>query len=60
MDRGPPAGGCPGGPYAGCYLECEPWGHFDHEDIDCDCQSSDRTAAYVHDLTVNERGPLII
>ena len=40
------------------HLECEPWGHIDHEDIDCGCQSSDRTAAYVHDLTVNERGPV--
>ena len=40
------------------YLECEPWGHIDHEDIDCGCQSSDRTAAYVHDLAVNERGPV--
>ena len=40
------------------HLECEPWGYIDHEDIDCGCQSSDRTAAYVHDLTVNERGPV--
>ena len=40
------------------HLECEPWGHIDHEDIDCGCQSSDRTVAYVHDLTVNERGPV--
>ena len=40
------------------YLHCEPWGHITHEDINCDCQSSDRTAAYVHDLTVNGRGPV--
>ena len=38
------------------HLHCEPWGHISHEDIDCDCQTSDRTAAYVHDLTVNGRG----
>ena len=42
---------------AECTLHCEPWGHINHEDINCDCQSSDRTAAYVHDLTVNGRGP---
>ena len=33
-------------------------GHLDHEDVDCECQASDRTAAYVHDLTVNRRGPV--
>ena len=38
------------------HLHCEPWGHISHEDIDCDCQTSDSTAAYVHDLTVNGRG----
>ena len=37
-------------------LQCEPWGHNNHEDIDCECQASDRMAAYVHDLTVNRRG----
>ena len=37
------------------HLHCEPWGHINHEDINCGCQSSDRTAAYVHDLTVNGR-----
>ena len=31
-------------------------GHNNHEDVDCGCQTSDRTAAYVHDLTVNGRG----
>ena len=40
------------------HLHCEPWGHINHEDINCDCQSSDRTAAYVHDLTINGRGPV--
>ena len=39
-------------------LDCEPWGHINHEDINCGCQSSDRTAAYVHDLTINRRGPV--
>ena len=34
-------------------LPDEPWGHNNHEDVDCGCQTSDRTAAYVHDLTVN-------
>ena len=38
------------------HLHCEPWGHIDHEDINCGCQSSDRTAAFVHGLTVNARG----
>ena len=37
-------------------LHSEPWGHDDHEDIDCECQASDQTATYVHDLTVNRRG----
>ena len=40
------------------HLDCELWGHINHEDINCGCQSSDRTAAYVHDLTVNKRGPV--
>ena len=40
------------------HLDCEPWGHINHDDINCGCQSSDRMAAYVHDLTVNERGPV--
>ena len=31
-------------------------GHNNHEDVDCECQTSDHTAAYVHDLTVNGRG----
>ena len=39
-------------------LNFEPWGHDDHEDVDCECQASDRTAAYVHDLMLNRRGPL--
>ena len=38
-------------------LTFEPWGHDNHED-DCECQTSDRTAAYVHDLTVNRWGPV--
>ena len=39
-------------------LNFELWGHDNHEDVDCECQASDRTAAYVHDLTVNRRGPV--
>ena len=38
------------------HLNFEPWGHDNHEDVNCECQASDRTAAYVHDLTVNRRG----
>ena len=38
------------------HLQCEPWGHNNHEDVDCECQTSDRTVAYVHDLTINGRG----
>ena len=36
----------------------EPWGHDSHEDVNCECQTSDRMAAYVHDLTVNRRRPV--
>ena len=38
------------------HLQCEPWGHINHEDVDSECQTSDRTAAYVHDLTIIGRG----
>ena len=38
-------------------LKSEPWGHDNHEDMECECQSSDQTAAYIHDLSVNERDP---
>ena len=38
-------------------LKSEPWGHDNHEDMECECQSSDRTAAYIHDLSVNKREP---
>ena len=37
------------------HLDYEPWGHMDHEDEHCCCQSSDRTSAYVHDLTIDGR-----
>ena len=36
-------------------LDCEPWGHMDHSDGYCFCRSSDRTAAYVHDLAFMPR-----
>ena len=36
-------------------LYCEPWGHVDHINVNCDCLSSDRTAAYVHDLALMPR-----
>ena len=39
-------------------LRFEPWGHDNHDDVDCECQISDRTAAYVHDLTVYIRGSI--
>ena len=38
-------------------LESEVWGHDNHEDTECECQSSDRTAAYMHDLSVNKWEP---
>ena len=38
-------------------LESEPWGHDNHEDTECECQSSNRTAAYIHDLSVNKWEP---
>ena len=31
--------------------------HDNHEDVDCECQTSDRTAAYIHDLSVNKWEP---
>ena len=37
------------------HLYCEPWGHLDHRDGNSDCLSSDRTAAYVHDLALMPR-----
>ena len=36
-------------------LDCEPWGHMDHSEGHCSCQSSDRTAAYVHELALMSR-----
>ena len=36
-------------------LDSEPWGHMDHSDGHCFCLSSDRTAAYVHDLAFTPR-----
>ena len=36
-------------------LYSEPWGHVDHSDVNCACLSSDRTAAYVHDLVLMSR-----
>ena len=36
-------------------LGCEPWGHVDHSDGHCYCRSSDRAAAYVHELALMSR-----
>ena len=36
-------------------LYSEPWGHVDHGDVNCDCLSSDRTPAYLHDLALMPR-----
>ena len=36
-------------------LDCEPWGHMDHSNGHCSCQSSDRMAAYVHELALMPR-----
>ena len=33
-------------------LACEPCGHMNHCDGGCECLSSDRTGAYVHELTL--------
>ena len=33
-------------------LDCEPWGHMDHSDGQCSCRFSDRTTAYVHELSL--------
>ena len=38
-------------------LYSEPWGHVDHSDAHCVCLSSDRTAAYVHELALMPREP---
>ena len=35
------------------HFDCEPWGHMDHSDEHCYCRSSDRTAAYVHELAID-------
>ena len=36
-------------------LYSEPWGHVNHSDVNCACLSSDRMAAYVHDLALMPR-----
>ena len=36
-------------------LYSEPWGYVNHSDVNCACLSSDRTAAYVHDLALMPR-----
>ena len=36
-------------------LYSEPWGHVDHSDAKCGCLSSDRTASYVHGLSLMPR-----
>ena len=33
-------------------IACEPWGHMNHDDGGCECLSSDRTGAYVHELVL--------
>ena len=33
-------------------LDCEPWGHMDHNGEGCGCLSSDSTGAYVHTLSL--------
>ena len=33
-------------------LDCESWRHMEHNDGHCSCRSSDRTAAYVHELAL--------
>ena len=36
-------------------LDCERWGQMDHGEGHCSCRSSDRTAAYVHELALMSR-----
>ena len=43
------------GVYPNVQLYSEPWGHVDHSDVNCACLSSDRMAAYVHDLALMPR-----
>ena len=38
-------------------LSCEPCGYMQHADIDCVCLSSDRTGAYIHDLSITSSSP---
>ena len=38
----------------------EPWGHVDHSNDNCGCFSSDRTASYVHGLSLMPRGDVPI
>ena len=42
------------------HLPCEPWGHVNHRDGNCECLSSDRTGAYVHDLALMPRECLTV
>ena len=35
-------------------LPFEPWGHIDHDGIECQCLSSDRTGAYIHALSIDQ------
>ena len=41
-------------------LACEPWGHVNHSDGNCECLSSDRTGAYIHDLALMPRECLAV
>ena len=42
------------------HLACEPWGHVNHRDGNCECLSSDRMGAYVHDLALMPRECLTV
>ena len=42
------------------HLACEPWGHVNHRDGRCECLSSDRAGAYVHDLALMPRECLTV
>ena len=41
-------------------LACEPWGHVNHNDGNCEWLSSDRTGAYIHDLALMPRECLAV
>ena len=48
------------GVFPDVHLPCEPWGHVNHRDGNCECLSSYRMGAYVHDLALMPRECLTV